>query len=186
MNYLSGSVEAFYPNGQIKSKYDDSSKETTNFYENGTIESVGKFIINSKKEAQEVGVWKEYHENGKIKSITNYLSNQCHSCYDYSSQIKYDENGNLESTFSLEDGVRIEEKWWLGKIISSKKTLDNFESEITYHYENDLLKYTSTNVERLKTKEESTPYGSRWLKFTEIEYYYNNGKVIKRERIDKD
>jgi antitoxin component YwqK of YwqJK toxin-antitoxin module len=186
MAYLSKTIEDYYPNGQIKTKYDDSSKETTNFYENGTIESVGKFIINKKEEAQENGFWKEYYENGNIKSITNYLTNQCSSCYDYSSQIKYNEYGDLESTFSLKEGVRIEEKWLLGKIINSKKTLENFESEITYYYENDLLKYTSANIERLKTKEESTPYGSRWLKFTEIEYYDNNGKVIKRERIDKN
>lgn len=98
-------IEAYYPNGQLQTKYNDTTvsgqtyKYFKEYFENGKIKATG-FYLNGE---QQSGTWTNYYENGKTESIANYSNGKLDGNYKY-----FHDNGQLWTERIYKDGDLLE------------------------------------------------------------------------------
>ncbi|HYG38313.1 MAG TPA: hypothetical protein VD908_06835 [Cytophagales bacterium] len=98
-------LEAYYPSGQLQTKYNDTIikgekfKYFNEFFESGQLKATG-FYINGESQS---GIWTNYYENGKTESIANYANGKLNGSFKY-----FHDNRQLWTERIYKDGKLIE------------------------------------------------------------------------------
>lgn len=98
-------IEAYYPSGQLQTKYNDTTisgqkyKYFKEYFESGKLKATG-FYLNGE---QPFGTWTNFYENGKIESIANYTNGKLDGNYTY-----FHDNGQLWTERIYKDGDLLE------------------------------------------------------------------------------